>query len=354
LEFAIISGNITKIKQFLEGLMKALICICVALFCLVTVHQVAAQQKLEITVKPTLSVGSGCNKYSLNVSEYDEDFGGFIGAKSELEFPINSAFGGLSAKINPSGSWLPKWSFEIGLSTNMGNPSKKMKDSDWIIADGYEDFLFSYTESEEGMRAVTAYLEGRLAINRSPTMSFGILAGLRLEDFRYDVLGFSGWQYVYDEGLDSTYKIFGEMNDSTLMGTYKVSYTMPEIGFFIESSTMNSTSFDAHVAFTRFHVSDRDYHLFRGKVSYSEGSGNGFIAGANLRHSFPLKKTNLKPFIEIGGQLITMSFEGTQDQYWYADDPASEDDDTGTYIHDIDYKISSNQVWIHLRAGLSL
>ena len=63
------------------------------------------------------------------------------GVKSLLEFPLGSTIASFNFDIEKHTNSEIPWAIRISFRTNIDNPDKVMKDSDWYLASGYPQYI---------------------------------------------------------------------------------------------------------------------------------------------------------------------------------------------------------------------
>lgn len=80
-------------------------------------------------------------------------------------------------------------------------------------------------------------------------------------------------------------------------------------------------------------VEDEDDHVLRNKLCTSEAGGNTFILKFKTDYNI---NNRWESYFNIG--YTKSDLNGTQDQYWYGDDPGTVEDETGMRINGINYE----------------
>jgi hypothetical protein len=330
--------------------LKPFVLIALSLCCLVIPGEVAAKGEVDFSVSPYISTGFGHTKWVMAMTGYvDVDVWGM--AKSELEYPLNVLYGGIDLRIGSSPAAFRDWSVSLTVGTDLNDPSNVMKDHDWLTIPGYLNAKISYTESAVKMSSLVGALEGQITLARSNLTRFGLVGGVRYQQFDQNLYGAEGWQL--DSALDRFY--FNVYQD-TLVLTYKITYTMPNIGLFCRLHFNPSSSIELRGAFTIPFVSDEDDHVFRNRLATASGCGMGFIGGLKLRLEPRATAKRLRPFVELAGELLSIDAKPKQTMVWYGDDPLTPDpleDETGLRITGIPHHITSRQGYITGRVGLT-
>jgi len=282
-----------------------------------------------------LAIGIG---YLSGYTSYEIDFpwDGYAG-KSELKFPFDN--------------WLTGGNISVGYSPfylnfqGWTNISKKtngdMEDKDWkgeyllsstkSDADGQMvildvNLLYNFWQGDKPWGDVAnIFQKGRL----------GFLVGYKYENFKYDIIG------VRDVLGGGNYNLGEKVLD------YKIQYHIPYLGLNLQyfkdavDKALDTWGVNIWVCGSPYVIAkDRDDHLLRNKVAQGKVKGYGFLMGLNTFFN-----TKNHWICRLGLDYSDIMADGKQNQYWYGDDPASEDyDDTGDSIEGIDLKIGSSQI----------
>lgn len=330
--------------------MRTLLPVAAIVCCLGFAGDATAQGKTDFSISPFIGKGFGYTKWVMQMSGYvDVDVYGTV--KSELDYPLDALYGGVELRIGSSPTAFKGWSVKLSVGTNLNDPSNVMKDHDWITIPGYFDEKISYTESSVKMSSILGAVEGQLTLARSRIVRFGLIGGVRYQHFDQKLYGAVGWQL--DTALERFY--FNAYQD-TLVLTYKVTYTMPNIGLFYRLQFNASSSAELRGAFTIPFVSDEDDHVLRNRLATASSTGMGFIGGIKLRFAPQLAGKKMRPFVELDGELLSIDAKPKQTIKWYGDDPITPDpadDETGDIITGIPHHITSKQGYITARVGLT-
>ena len=311
-----------------------------------------AQSKVKFTVTPQLSQNFGLTEYIMDISILYEE--GIYVLKSQLEFPLDVVMAGVAVGIHSTRDTLYAWSLEGGYFSNIDDPGGIMKDHDWgtvwrvigtdtVIYWG-EVEKFSYTESRAEMKSTLITVEGYLRIFQKRQFDIDLWGGFRYQKIEQDIIGYDGWQIDINGVLHTVSGIERGIY-------YKVTYKSPHLGLRSNIRLRHHTVISAKAAFALVWASDFDDHLLRNKTATADITGKGFISGVSIRHQMP-RTGKIQPFFELASEFAYHHASGIQTQRWYGDDPASQDDDTGTISLGIPHEINSRQVSVGLRLGL--
>jgi hypothetical protein len=263
--------------------------------------------------------------------------GGGVGPiGSRLEFPLNCLRLGLQARWGQDHLARP-WDMTFSIHTGLNDPSADMLDHDWVTwpATGF-DGKFSYTESDVDMRSVELALTGRWFIANPGSFHLGPWAGLRLQYFYQDVLGFDGWQ------IDFTDPPFNRRNvsDPRKGIIYRVTWLQFPLGLAWRLPVGRVMSGDVHAAMVPCWFSDYDDHLLRGKDAVASGFGFGFDARSSWE--VILGPTPLRLRANLG--FLYLKASGDQTQTWYTDDPGTpQHDETGQISEGLPHDVKTSQ-----------
>lgn len=327
--------------------MKKLFLFVAIVCCLSSAGSVVAQGKTDFSISPYIAQGFGHTKWVMQMTGLvDIDVIGTV--KSELEYPLNALYGGVELKIGSAPTALKDWSVKLVVGTNLNDPSNLMKDHDWLTYPGYFDGKISYTESSVKMNSLQGALEGQLTLARGRISRFGLIGGVRYQHFSQELYDLAGWQL--DSALE---RFYFDVYHDTLVGTYKITYTMPNFGFFYRLQFNTASSAELRGAFTIPFMSDEDDHVLRNRLATASSSGTGFMGGIKLIFT-PAPTGKMRPFVELDGELLTIDAKPKQTIYWYGDDPITPGvDDTNSSLTGIPHHVTSKQGYITGKIGLT-
>jgi len=279
---------------------------------------------VKLSVAPQISHNFGYTEYIMDISILTDS--GLFELKSELEFPLDVVMAGVTVGLYSNAEALYAWSIEGGYFINLDDPGGVMKDHDWMtLVWGQEAEKFSYTESRVEMKSTLVTAEASLRVAHGRSFDLDLWGGFRYQKIEQDVIGYDGWQ------LD-TNLVRHELSGTEPAIFYRVVYKSPHFGLRSNIRLGRHTSIGAKAAFALVWTSDYDDHLLRFKDAAADITGRGFISGLSLRHRLPYISGRAQPFFELVGGFIYFHASGSQTQYWYGDDPVTEDNDTGTII----------------------
>lgn len=268
---------------------------------------------------------SGSNLYHITVPVNEMSGGVLIeSVESELEFPLNSAVGGLNMSLGKKEKWSVDASFRINLTRNTG----KTLDSDWFTANGVRD-LFVYSESDTDMKH--AYLLDARAsyfIVSEGNIRIGPVAGYKYQDFAFDV------ENLFQTDLSTGYV----MAIPGTVATYDVTYGMPYAGIALDLRPDDFDSFALKLTgiFGWAFTEDKDDHILRSKMSVSEADGPFYEIDAV--GDFTLSE-RLAFYLSL--EYLKLKAQGTQTQTFYA---TTTEAVAGTTFSGIDYYAESTQL----------
>jgi hypothetical protein len=316
---------------------------------------VPALSKVDFNVSPVIARQFGYTEYQLDIQGLVVAPTGdtlLRKARSLLKFPVDALIGGVSFTVMSAPTEKHPWSVEAGVLTNIGDPDGQMKDSDWDQVPGYYDLLWSYTESDAEMRSIILSLEITREMYRRNSLGVSLLAGFRYQRIKQTIDNYAGWQRQLDETtLQYSDPItFAVTNVPAL--TYEVKYGSPQVGLMARLGSQHRSSVSAKAVFAPVFTSDEDDHIQRNKISTASGNGPGIAAGFKA-HLVTVGNGHTTPFVEIVGDLHSLTVSTSQTQRWYGDDPATPTfDDTGTVSTGIPHEIRSTQFSLGLRFGV--
>jgi len=299
---------------------------------------------LALCLEAGMAAGFGGSAYDLAA----EDVGSEV--LSRLEFPLDSPMVALSMGLAAGDPSRPSWLFNLSLARNLSSPSGLMLDYDWVKPEGYPRIPFSYTESE--VEGESFQLEVRAARRLWASAGFACLlsAGYRYQLIVQDILGYKGWQYVWNDTLEA-YDL--HLVSSILKALhYELTLHAPMLGaaFSWHPHPRFTASLSTH--YLLVFASDLDDHLLRSKLSTSSGVGHGFAASFSARYTLGAPGGRTLPYLALEGSFLTLRVDTTQRQEWYGDDPGFPGDETGMVFTGIDHEITSTQFQIGLTAGI--
>ena len=280
---------------------------------------------------------------------------------SRLEFPLDGFSAVLGARLavldevrgvqgREALAGRAAWLFNVEASISVTPPAGSMRDYDWLKVQGYPQIPFSYTESD--VEGTTIGVEGQAAkrMGRAGGLSWYLAAGYFFQHIAQDVLGYTGWQYVWNGGAYDLYVIYG--TEKAL--TYELTLHAPMVGGFGVLAVGPRLTLEASAFYLLVLASDRDDHVLRYKLSTASGTGNGLRASLAARYALGDPRGTAQPYLALEAQFLTLKVSTTQRQEWYGDDPGTPGDDTGTVYTGIDHVITSTQLRLVLAAGVKL
>lgn len=248
--------------------------------------------------------------------------------ESELEFPLDSAIGGVAASLGKKGIW----SLDLSVSKNLTKDTGKTKDSDWLtvvdIRTGEtERGLIIYSESDTDMDAFQLDISGKYYFLKRERTSLGIIAGYRYQNFSFDISdleqidAWGGYNFVPGK-----------------VATYEITYNIPYGGVAFDLRPSNRFSLNFSGAIGWASAEDEDNHILRSKRSTSKSDGPFYLlkAQGNLSLSHRL-------FLQMALEYLRIDTDGTQDQIRYAN---TSEGPAGTIGTDIDYSAESDQLYL--------
>ncbi len=272
--------------------------------------------------------------------------------RSKLEYPHNNSFYGFTFEWRRMHDIKRDLYFTGSLYLNGNYPTDPMLDSDWLTDPPYyDDYLFSYTESDAELNMVeTDILFGMELYRYRDLMIFGT-GGFLLYSYDYDMYSLDGWQHdvLWGSGYQDSFSVYQD----TLVLTYDVEYYGLYAGSRAEFTPGGVFTLGGDVRLSPLMlVTDLDDHVLRNKEAYSDIKGGLYLAGSlDLRLETPTDLLSVFFHARVFGE--SFSYQGYQSQSWYGDDPASDYDDTGNITHGIPNTIKYNRTGFSIGLGLA-
>jgi outer membrane protease len=275
---------------------------------------------------------SGSTSYEIFASEYM--LGYLVSITSKLDFPLDTKAIGIENTAYYI--WDSKRTIQIDLNLykELTDPSIKMTDEDWISVPsiGFVE-KFSSTKSTAEINAFVLNGGAYLNYSLSPKLVFTGGLGYRYQKFSFDIYGVEGWQLndqferVYFDTL-ANYKVLD----------YEITYFLPYIKIGAIYDAIQDIKLSGSLAYSPLaEVVDEDDHLFRGKLAKgkcNEGSATIFDLGIHW---------NISPkiFLNLNYERFSLELKGKQRQYFYADDPNTDNNEQGIRFTGIKLEINS-------------
>ena len=316
--------------------------------------------KVKFSAAPEFSLLNGETEYELdiNYSEIQDTGSGPFAVTyrltSLLEFPMDVVIGGFTFQFGPEED-PTKWDIQGGVFSSFTDPGGKMYDTDWEgVTPYYEYTKWSYTESDAEMKMTQLDLDLTFRLSEKEKLTVSALLGGRYQKSEHDVIGLEGWQRPFDT-LTNTFGsevYFSNIYDGQRVGYYEVIYKHLKFGLLTEYRFSPKLTGLLKTAFSPLQFEDYDDHILRHKESTADGDGNSFIGDLQFRYDITRSDIKNKLFIEIGASYLNLKATGSQMQYWYGDDGATPEDDTGDRIQGIPHTVRSTQTKINFRLGM--
>ena len=287
----------------------------------------AAPARAAGTLEPFCGLGYGSTLYRLEMTfpltaPDSVVLNGKGLGQSELEYPLDAMLVGFRYRQEFAGIGL-----RLGAWTNATAPIGKMQDSDWMgerSSSGLSTtsvlFKFSYTQSRAEMR----WLGGEAGADIAGGMFLGkpLRYGLsvRAEHLNYRLFGAEGWHRMPGEAQQDV-----AFASDTLVLTYRLTRVMPRLFSELRLAESSAILFTVGLSAGPAFAWDHDDHVLRHKYSdtYAFGFEAGGTAGMELRVSPHMA-------LAAGLELAYFRSKGKMDQFFYGDDPGSDEDETGT------------------------
>jgi hypothetical protein len=174
---------------------------------------------------------------------------------------------------------------------------------------------------------------------RNRFFSAGLTAGYRYE--KYDYKAYDVHQIGYGPWQNQTSTTTG------LVSLYSVDYDIFSVGLAIRTAIKDTCILTVEaLSLPLVYANDEDNHLKRNRISTSSTSGSGYQASLS-----GLYKIYQNWFISSGCTYSTITTDGHQNQYWYGDDPATTNNDTGTSRNGLPLKIEQRNTRFSLGAS---
>ncbi len=307
-----------------------------------------ATGKFDFTFTPSAFYVFGKTEYDFHLTVPVVDTSGALvdyTVRSLLEFPLDALMAGASfGVVSPEGANRP-WSAKIGVYTNLSDPGKLMKDSDWeTLENNFPTTLFSYTESDVKMDMILVNAEITKELFSNDNAGISLLIGYRYQKIEQNIIGYNGWY------LDS--------NDmkQTLSGTepaldYMVTYKGLQVGALTNVEFGQNLQITIKTAASFTYVNDKDDHLLRKFYTTSNGLGIGFVSQLGARWYNNLYFMKHQTFIDfVGGYDY---YEANLSKTWvqYADGGPL-NPPVGNTLGGLPHYIKSRQFSFGLRFGL--
>lgn len=221
--------------------------------------------------------------------------------------------------------------------------STPMKDYDYINESLYDkpphNGVDIYSESKLDSKVLVLDMNTRVFPLRNRFFSAGLTAGYRYE--KYDYKAYDVHQIGYGPWQNQTSTTNG------LVSLYTVDYDIFSVGLAIRTAIEDTFILTAEAcSLPLVYANDEDNHLKRYRRSTSSTSGSGYQASLS-----GLYKIHQNWFISSGCTYSTITTHGHQNQYWYGDDPATTNNDTGTSINGLPLKIEQTNIRFSLGAS---
>ncbi len=219
-----------------------------------------------------------------------------------------------------------------------------MEDYDWLDESYYSgraphDGIDIYSESTIDEKAISFDARARIfALRKAPAYVGLFLAYTNQEmDFKaYDTV-----QEGYGTWSDRTGSVSGPSC------TYTVEYDIYQIGLswrFNASDILKVTLDSAFIPYVK--VRDEDDHIRRLRISQTNCEGHGRMLAMTMHYSIWNRW-----FVSSSCTWLNISTNGSQIQYWYGNDPASNGDETGMTAQGIGSDIDQKTMNVGIAIG---
>ena len=255
--------------------------------------------------------------------------------ESELEFPLDSYIGGVSASLGEEGVW----SIDLSFAKNLTKDTGKMKDSDWepvyVLSSGQRiQEKTIYSESDTEMNALFFDLIGKYYFLSEVTASdakgsVGVIGGYRYQNLSFDISNVNQWSPI---GIYSPVYVRGKAL------TYEITYNIPYAGLVLDWRSPGKYSLNLLGAYGRAYSKDEDDHILRSKRSTAKADGPFYSLKAQGAVSLSRRLSLL-----LAVEYLNIEVKGKQKQVWYA---TTSEATAGTTITGINYSARSEQTYI--------
>jgi outer membrane protease len=292
------------------------------------------EEKVSFDLGADVGSLSGYTRYNIKFPINETSNGLLVlEGESELEFPIDSYIGGLTASLGKRGHW----SLGLSIFKNMTEDTGKTTDIDLLTVQDQktgeiERGWIIYSESDTDMDAFLMDLTGKFYIIKRAKTSLGLVAGYRYQSFSFEVSNVAqedAWGgYIFVPGKAATYDI---------------TYSVPCGGIAFDIRPSGRFSMNLSAAYGWAFAEDEDDHILRSKRSTSKADGPFYSLKAEGRLSLSSRLYLLTAF-----EYLKIDTDGTQNQTWYA---TTSEAPAGTTYSGIDYRAVSEQLylWVGMR-----
>lgn len=215
---------------------------------------------------------------------------------------------------------------------------RPMKDYDWLdeaYYPGRQDHAGPdiYSESEINAKALIYGVNARIflrsfpAVRALPAASVGLFLAYHAQEI--DFSSYDTFQDGYGPWQDQTCVIYGPTT------TYTVNYDVLHTGLTFRAQAGDALRITLDASYLPYvEANDEDHHIRRKRVSRADCTGDGSMVSLSLQ--FALNSTW---FLHSSCSRMRIDTSGSQTQRWYANDPASDIDDTGRVLPGISTEI---------------
>ncbi|MFW5749349.1 MAG: omptin family outer membrane protease [Halanaerobium sp.] len=284
-----------------------LLIILTVFLCIGTAQIAAAENNIEMGIKQL----KGDTQYEISGGEW----------ASELIFPLDSKIMEIKYEKEDFAIEGRDLYFKYG-QTIAGDDISGFEDSDWLNGDSGRDI----------------YSTGSVDLD-SKTFDIGLKYHNQIDESRAKWAFVLGYQII--EHDSEVHSAVGHSGDSNILINngetaliYESEYNIPYIGAGYNFKFSNHFSLSGSLKWSPIsQVEDQDDHVLRNKVANSEADGNTYIL--NIVSDYEINRS-WQGYLDASYSYSDL--DGTQTQEWYGDDPATDYDDTGTRVTDINYE----------------
>ena len=307
-----------------------------------------ASDRFNFTFTPAAYYLSGKTEYDFHLTQLVIDTSGAVvdlTVRSLLEFPLDLFMAGASIGIGSPEGVERFWSAQVGVFTNLSDPRKPMKDSDWFtLENNFPTTLFSYTESDAKMDMLLANFEVTKELFNIGKAEIALLAGFRFQKIEQNIIGYNGWY------LDTNF------TQQPVSGTdpaidYMVTYKGPQFGALTKIDFSPGVQINIKTAVSLTWVKDKDDHLLRKFHTIADGQGIGFISHFSARWFTGSKLMGRKSYVDfVGGyDYYYANISSTRVQYAYG---GPSEPPVGYTTGGLPHDIKAQQIRFGLQFGL--
>ena len=310
--------------------------------------QTIKTDKIDFTFTPAAFYLFGKTEYDFHLTQLVADTSGALvdfTVRSFLEFPLDVFVAGASIGIGSPEDADKSWSAEVGMFTNVSDPGKSMKDSDWYtLENNFAETMVSYTESDAKMDMLLVNAEVTKELFNVGNADIAILAGFRYQKIEQNIIGYDGWQ------LDTNF-VQQPVSGTGPALDYMVTYKGPQFGALTRIDFSSSVQINIKTAVSLTWVKDKDDHLLRKFHTLADGQGIGFISQIGARWFTGSRLMGHNSYVDFVGSYDYYKADISSTRVQYGDGGPSEPP-VGYTVGGLPHDIKSQQFKLGLRFGL--